>query len=171
MLQFYLHPSIATDKNEAFLTSTTAFERNNVDFNKREGTWLQIIFTTPTALRTEVKPYCSKWKKLGNCKMCKVKPDFCSWLCNRTLLMAPKLWCQNLDPCGKLSTLALITWCDQREVYDVNKSDEKLIVLTKCTQAAETKVSEAWYFCLWVSWEEDQTFEQSKVSSCSLIML
>ncbi len=29
--------------------------------------------------------------KIGNYKMPKVKPDFCSWLTNRSLVIAPKL--------------------------------------------------------------------------------
>lgn len=76
MLQLNLYHSIATDKNEAFLASTTVLEKNNADFNKREGTWLQIIFTTPTALRTEVRPYCSKWKKLEITKCAKQSQIF-----------------------------------------------------------------------------------------------
>lgn len=54
--------------------------------------------------------------------MHKVKPDFCSWLANRSLVIAPKNPdAKILNACGKPSTLVLITRCDLSEVYYVNK--------------------------------------------------
>ena len=96
--------------------------------------------------------------------MHKAKPDFCSWPTNRSPVMAPKLWCQNLDACGKPSTLVLITQCDLREVYYVNKSPNEVSdsVHTNATQAMRTRERdgerEVSYFCprqdTTASWEE-----------------
>lgn len=48
--------------------------------------------------------------------MQKVKPDFCSWQTNRSLVTVPKVWCQNFDACGKTSTLVLIIQRDPKIV-------------------------------------------------------
>lgn len=88
-----------------------------------------------------------------------------------------------MDACGKPSTLVLITQCDLREVYYVNKSSNEVSdsVHTNATQATRTREKEREREKVVTSAREetrrrpgkkgDQSFEQRKRSCYSLIML